>query len=84
VAEEGSEDRDVEVMREGVVTAAQRYRDAMRRYLGEQAAAVARGASLDALVQCNWESFAQTARAEEELFALVDRLDAMEAEGERR
>lgn len=58
------------------VTAARRYRDLMRRYLAEQAALLARGASLDEMVRSNWEGFGETADAEEELFALLDDLDA--------
>ncbi len=77
MADERTSDRDVEAMRDIVVVAAYRYRDAMRRYMGEQAAAVESGASLDELVRSNWSSFEEAARAEEELFSLLDRLDAM-------
>ncbi|MCA1670215.1 MAG: hypothetical protein LC793_23090 [Thermomicrobia bacterium] len=61
---------------EEVMAAARRYRDLMRWYLAEQAGLVARGASLDEMVRSNWERFGEAADAEEELFVLLDDLDA--------
>jgi hypothetical protein len=61
---------------EGVIAAARRYRDLMRQYLAEQREMVERGASLDEMVTSNWGHFAETATAEEDLFGLLDDLDA--------
>jgi hypothetical protein len=63
---------------EAVVAAARRYRDAMRRYFAEQADLIDQGLSLDDLITRNWDGFAQAAAAEEDLFALLDALDADE------
>jgi hypothetical protein len=67
-------ERRIEQM-EAVIAAARRYRDLMRQYLTEQREMVERGVSLDEMVLSNWEHFAQTGAAEEELFALLDDLD---------
>lgn len=72
-------ERDIGRMRDRVIEAALRYRDAMRRYMADQAEAMERGASLDDLVIGNREGFEAAARAEEELFALLDRLEEMQA-----
>lgn len=69
---------------EAVVAGARRYRDLMRQYMAEQTELIARGASLDELVTSNWERFAETAAAEEELFALLDDLDADRGESRDR
>jgi hypothetical protein len=58
-----------------IVNAARHYRDAMRRYMAEQAAAMANGTTLTDLVTDNWESFQGVMQAEEVLFALLDALD---------
>ncbi len=63
---------------EMVIAAARQYRDAMRRYIAEQAILMDRGTALDDLVTSNWEGFARAAAAEEELFALLDTLDTEE------
>lgn len=78
MTQERSESRDVEAMRQVVIAAARVYRDAMRTYLAGQLAAIDGGASLNELVLRNQGGFQQAARAEEELFALLDRLDGME------
>jgi hypothetical protein len=62
---------------EAIVAVARRYRDAMRRYMREQADLAAHGAGLDALVTTNWEEFAAVTALEEELFARLDTFDAV-------
>jgi hypothetical protein len=65
-------------LRGRVIVVATRYRDSMRRYLGQQAEAMARGALLDDLVAESWAAFQDVMQQEEELFALLDTLEAME------
>jgi hypothetical protein len=65
-------------LRGRVIVVATRYRDAMRRYLGQQAEAVARGALLDDLVAETWAAFQDVMQQEEALFALLDTMEAME------
>jgi hypothetical protein len=77
VTDEQSRNRDLGAMREEVIAAALRYRDAMRAYLAGQAEAMAQGATLDELMLRNQEGFQQAAQAEEELFSLLDRLEAL-------
>jgi hypothetical protein len=67
-------DRDAAEV-ERIVDAARRYRDALRRYMREQASLAAEGAGLQALLSTNWEGFAVVADLEEELFALLDTVD---------
>jgi hypothetical protein len=61
---------------ERILDAARHYRDALRRYMQEQAALAAEGAGLEALLSTNWERFAVVADLEEELFTLLDAFDA--------
>jgi hypothetical protein len=77
VTEERSEGREVEAMRQVVIAAALQFRDAMRAYMVGQVAALAQGATLDETVLRNQEGFHQAAQAEEMLFGLLDRLEAM-------
>jgi hypothetical protein len=70
----GCDQRGTEVGR--IIDTARRYRDTLRRYMREQAALVAEGAGLEALLSTNWAQFAVVADLEEELFALLDALDA--------
>ncbi len=81
MTEERSHHRDVEVLRDGVIAAASLYRDAMRRYMTEQTKAMARGVMLDELIQGNWPSFQEVARLEANLFALLDTLETVQADG---
>jgi hypothetical protein len=67
-------DRDAAEM-ERIIDTARRYRDALRIYMREQAALVADGVGLEAMVWTNWERFAAVADLEEELFALLDAAD---------
>ena len=60
---------------ERIIDTARRYRDTLRRYMREQAALVAEGAGLEALLSTNWEGYAVAADLEEELFSLLDALD---------
>ena len=76
MTEKRSEDRDVEAMCEAAIAAAIRYRDAMRAYMARQIAAIDTGVSLEDLVLSNQAGFQAAARAEEELFALLDTLEA--------
>src|SRR5262245_5550628 len=78
LTEERSKDRDVKAMHAIVVAAALRYRDVMRAYMAGQAAALEQGATLDDLMSRNQAGFQEAAQAEEVLFALLDRLEAME------
>jgi hypothetical protein len=80
VTEKQNESRNVEAMCEIVIAAASRYRDAMRRYMVDQAEAIDSGMSLDDLVLRNQEGFQTAARAEEELFALLDILETIQAD----
>jgi hypothetical protein len=59
-----------------IVTASRHYRDAMRRYLTERAVALHGRTTVDDLVTCIWLAFREAMRAEEELFTLLDALDA--------
>lgn len=59
-----------------IVAAAQRYRDALRRYLAMQIEAMEGGERFDALAGRTWLAFREAERAEEALFALLDALDA--------
>jgi hypothetical protein len=68
-------DRDAAEV-ERIIDTARRYRDALRRYMREQAALAAEGAGLEVLVSTNWGGFAVVADLEEELFALLDAIDA--------
>jgi hypothetical protein len=68
-------DRDAAEV-ERVIDTARRYRDALRRYMREQAALVAERAGLEFLLSTNWERFAAVADLKEELFALLDVIDA--------
>jgi hypothetical protein len=70
----GCDQRGTEVER--IIATARRYRDTLRRYMREQAALAAEGAGLEALLSTNWERFAAVADLEEELFALLDAIDA--------
>jgi hypothetical protein len=84
VTEERSNDWEGRAMRQ-VVIAALRYRDAMRRYMAGQVTAIDGGATLDELLRRNQAGFQAAARAEEELFALLDTLERMQAyEGGRQ
>jgi hypothetical protein len=80
MADGGCGPAPAEAMRAVIVAAALHYRDTMRRYLGEQTEAIASGEPLDALVADNWGTFQEAVRAEERLFALLDTLEAIEAE----
>jgi hypothetical protein len=68
-------DRDAAEV-ERVIDAARRYRDTLRRYMRGQAALVAERAGLEFLLSTNWERFAAVADLKEELFALLDAIDA--------
>jgi hypothetical protein len=57
------------------IAAARRYRDALRRYLAEQQAAINRGATMDELMTRHQALFQEAMQAERELFALLDALD---------
>jgi hypothetical protein len=59
-----------------IVVAARHYRDSMRQYLTERAGALHERTTVDDLVTCIWLSFREAMRAEEELFTLLDALDA--------
>lgn len=59
-----------------IVAAARQYRDSMRRYSTERAGALHERTTVDDLVTCIWLSFREAMRAEEELFTLLDALDA--------
>jgi hypothetical protein len=76
VIEERSEDREVAAIRAAAIAAAIRYRDAMREYMAQQVAAIDTGVSLEDLVLHNQAGFQAAAREEEELFALLDALEA--------
>ncbi len=67
-------------MREVIVAAAIHYRDAMRQYQAEQAAAMASGANLEELVTGSWPAYHMVIRAEEQLFALLDSYEELTAE----
>jgi hypothetical protein len=69
----------LEALREVIIVAALHYRDAMRRYQAEQAEAIAGGLGLEELVAGNWKSYVAAARAEEQLFALLDGYNEREA-----
>jgi hypothetical protein len=56
--------------------AARRYRDALRHYTTERATVLDERAVVADLVTRIWTSFREAMRAEEELFALLDALDA--------
>jgi hypothetical protein len=77
-------DRGVTAMRAAVIAAAIHHRDTMRRYMAEQAAAIAGGISLDDLVTGNWPSFQETVASEGRLFSLLDTLEAMQAGAEQK
>ena len=77
MADERTQTDDARAIRDIVIEAARHYRDAMRRYLSEQVSAIEQGASLTDLATRDTDAFRVTARAEEELFALLDRLDSV-------
>lgn len=79
MADGGGQDRSLGALREVIVAAALHYRDAMRRYQAEQAAAIAEGRSLEELVTGNWPAYEAAVRAEGQLFALLDSYEEREA-----
>lgn len=61
---------------EAVAEAAREYRAAMRRYINDQTRLLDAGMSLDEIMERNWGRFAETMRAKEQLYAILDALDA--------
>jgi hypothetical protein len=59
-----------------IAAAARRYRDAMWHYLAERTQVLDDHAVVEDLVTCIWKTFREAMRAEQELFALLDTLDA--------
>jgi hypothetical protein len=67
---------EMQTQANAIIAAARGYRDTMRHYLAERERVLDDRAVVDDLVTCLWTAFREAMRAEQELFALLDRLDA--------